>query len=79
MIAWGPDFADYVVMVSCCVWLAWGTRDAIHEVSIMVRRWRRRRRNRITLRITSSNGPGYDRPARHNARRSAAVSSSPSA
>ena len=74
MIAWGPDFADYVVMVCSCVWLAWGTRDAIHEVSVMVRRWRRRRRNRITLRITSSNGPGYDRSEGLNAR-SAAVSS----
>lgn len=68
MITFGPVYSDYAIMACCMGWLAPHAYNGARYAWAIACYLRRRRHNRVTLRITSSNGPGYDRAARLHAR-----------
>ena len=58
MIAWGPDFADYAIMASCCPWLAFNTYDGVRRtravIRYLIRTARRKRPGLRPLRIVGA-------------------------
>lgn len=53
----GPDGAIVAACVVLSIWLTWRTYDGVHDTRAQIREWRHHRRNRVTLRITSSHAP----------------------